>query len=285
MLPDPALANNDTVFDRVRVTLLPEYGQPSVLVTYEIDLAPETPLPKELIFQIPMAAQLRTVASLDDAQDLTPLETDVNLSGAWQEARFTTPTHALRLEYHDPALVRRDDLRSFDYDWRSRYAVEKFSIAVQQPFGASELISDPKLTRIEEDPSAPVFYAGEFGTLESGEMFSLSLRYTRNPENPSYPVLNVSPAAPIDANTRGRTASPLSVVMWLLAVAVAVVIFVGLLYFWASAHTLEKRDEALQGLNMMSADKESVFCHECGMRSKTGDSYCRNCGTDLRKFG
>lgn len=283
-LPGTVDAQNDVVIARAEVNLWPESGLPSVLVTYEIELAPDTPLPKDVILQIPMGANIQVVASEDVNGELTNLDTDVTQIGVRQDIRFTAPTHSLWLEYQDPAIVKQEDLRLFEYNWLSVYSVEEFSIFVQQPFGASELMTEPLLIRIENNNLDQTYYMGEIGAVGAGELFSLDLRYTKNPGNESYPALSVSAAVPIDATTRGRTASPLSVVMWLLGVAVAVVIFVGLLYLWARAHRLEKRDHVVQGLGILNLEKQVVFCHECGMRSKAGDSYCRNCGTELRRF-
>lgn len=283
-LPGTAIAQNEVVINRAVVNLWPEFSLPSVLVTYEIELAPETDLPHEIILQIPMGAQIQVVASQDVQGELTNLETDITPIGRWQDIQFAAPTHSLRLEYQDPTIVKQEDLRIFDFDWLSIYSVEQFSIFVQQPFGASELIIEPTLTRIENDNLDQTFYVGEIGAVGSGELFSLNLRYTKDPENVTYPALRVSAAMPINDSTRGRTASPLSVVIWLVAVAVAVVIFVGLLYWWARSNLLDKPDQVVQGLGIMNPEKQVVFCHECGMRSRGGDSYCRNCGTELRRF-
>jgi hypothetical protein len=35
---------------------------------------------------------------------------------------------------------------------------------------------------------------------------------------------------------------------------------------------------------VINPDKQAVFCHECGSRSRPGDSYCRSCGTELHRF-
>lgn len=283
-LPATASAQQEVVIERAVVNLWPEFGLPSVLVTYEIEIAPDIQMPQEIILQIPIGAQIQVVASEDADGELTGLETDITPIGRWQDVRFTVPTHSLRLEYQDPTIVKQEDLRIFNFDWLSFYSVEQFSVFVQQPFGASELVSEPKLTRVENDNLDQTFYIGEVGAVSASELFSLNLRYTKDPENVTYPSLRVSAAMPIDDSTRGRTASPLSVVIWLVVVAVAVVIFVGLLYWWAHSNFLDRHNRVVQGLGILNPEKQVVFCHECGMRSKTGDSYCRNCGTELRRF-
>ena len=75
----------------------------------------------------------------------------------------------------------------------------------------------------------------------------------------------------------------MSVAFWLLAVAFAMLIMVGLYYWWFRVNISHKGERVAQGIGITNPEKQAVFCHECGMRSKAGDSYCRNCGTELRE--
>lgn len=270
--------------DSVTVNLWPESDRSSVLVTYEIKLSDTTSLPHELVFQIPADAQVQAVVSLDADDRPVSLEKEVIPNGLWQDIQFTTLSSTIRLEYYDPAIVKQDDLRLFEYQWLSIYRTESLSVFIEQPFGANEIMTDPPLSRINDDSRDRTYYTTEIGPVDVGELFSLTLQYVKNSANLAYPALEVSLAVPIDENTRGRTASPLSVVMWLLAVAVAVLILVGLYYWWFRVNIHNKRDHVVQGVGILNPEKQAVFCHECGMRSRTGDSYCRNCGTELRRF-
>ncbi len=105
----------------------------------------------------------------------------------------------------------------------------------------------------------------------------------RNIFTQTSPGLDVEAADPVDETTPGRSPSPLSVIMWLVTVAVAILILVGLYYWWFQVDLRDKRERFVQGAGIMNPEKQVVYCHECGKRSRIGDSYCSNCGTELRK--
>jgi hypothetical protein len=139
------------------------------------------------------------------------------------------------------------------------------------------------LGRGEKGPGDATYYTQDVGTIPAGELFTLNLMYTKDTANLAYPVLEVEPAEPINNTTPGRTPSPMSVVLWLLTVAIAVLLLVSLYYWWFKANMMEKQEGMVQGVGILNPEKQAVYCHECGMRSRPADSYCSNCGTELRR--
>lgn len=97
-------------------------------------------------------------------------------------------------------------------------------------------------------------------------------------------VWQVEAAEPIDESTPGRAPSPLSVVIWLLVAALAVLILLGIYYWWFQGKTSDEPVRSVPGVGILNPEKQAVFCHECGMRSRPGDYYCSNCGTELRRL-
>ncbi len=269
--------------ETVVVSLLPEYKQPSMLVIYDIQLAEDTPLPQELVLQIPVDAELVSISGRNPGGQLDLLEYDLNSIGDWQDIVFTTNSLDIQIEYDDPNLIKQEDVRLFDYQWLSIYSVEVLSLVVRQPFGASEVETQPSMGQKIDGRGGIQYYENTIGRVPAGELFELSLRYVKNTANLSYPALQVMPESPIDESTSGRTPPPESVALWLLAVAFAVLIMVGLYYWWFRVSYSQKSDRITQGVGIMNPEKQAVFCQECGMRSKAGDSYCRNCGTQLRQ--
>jgi len=107
--------------------------------------------------------------------------------------------------------------------------------------------------------------------------------YTKNTSNPAYPALAVEPAVDVDEITPGKTPSPLSVVLWLLSFAVAVLLLVGVYFLWFHHKTREGQAHLVDGVGIRNPEKQMIFCHECGKRSSPGDIFCSNCGTELRR--
>jgi len=265
------------------VNLWPEHDRPSMLVIYEIDLAEDTPLPQDLVFQIPEDAELVTVSGRNPGGRLVVLDHTVTTIGDWQDVTFATDSLEIQMEYYDPNLIKQEEIRLFEFQWLSIYPVDLLQLIVRQPFGASEIQGEPSLGERIAGRSGMQYYLVEAGAVPAGELFTLSLRYIKNTANLSYPALEVLPLTPINADTPGRTPSPMQVVLWLVAVALAVLIMVGLYYWWFRVNITQKSDRITQGIGFTNPEKQAVFCHECGTRSKAGDSYCRNCGTELRQ--
>lgn len=278
-----AQAQPQILLNSVEVSLLPEFNHTSMLVIYEIELEENTPLPQELILHIPPDAQLLFVANREQDDSIVALENIVTQIGGWKDVRFRSTTHAIRLEYLDPNLITQDDHRTFEYEWLSIYPVSSFSLLIRRPSGVSDIITEPSMKRSTDVITGSEYYSVEISTVPAEELYSLTLTYTINPSDLAYPAQDVEAAATINEATSGRSSSPLSVVLWLLTIAVAVLIMVGFYYWWFRTNASDKRDRIVQGVGIMNPEKQVIFCHECGMRSGLEDSFCSNCGTELRK--
>ena len=267
----------------VDVSILPEFNRPSVLVVYEIMLPEDISLPIELIIQVPDDAQVLAVSNRAQDNSLSALENEVIPIGEWKDIQFTSRTRSIRIEYYDPNLVRNGNLREFRFNWLSIYPVDSLSLIVRQPFGAGDISSQPPLGERIEGDAQYNYYTLEQGPIASGEMFSLSFSYTKDTSNPDFPALAVRAIIPINEETAGRTPPLVSIFAWLVVFAAAMLILVGLYYIWFRTNVLQQRDRLVQGVGITNPEKQVIFCHECGMRSRLGDTYCSNCGTELRQ--
>jgi hypothetical protein len=278
-----ALIQPDILLDSVTVQLLPEYLHPPVLVIYEIELDENIALPQELTFDIPGDAEILSV--LNFTTQHRPLELDYEQTqlGNWKELKLTTTTHRLRIEYQDPNLVRQGSQRLYEFQWLSIYPVAAFSINVRQPMGASDLETQPPLRRIGEQSNGEAHYAGNYRGIPAGYRLALSFSYTKDPKDSAYPALPVQPAIPIEGATPDLMSSPVTVILWLLVVSVAIVIVVLIYYLWYRSTFIKTDERFVHGVGILNPEKQPYFCHECGMRADPGNSYCGNCGTELRK--
>jgi hypothetical protein len=278
-----ALIRPDIRLDTVSVHLLPEYTHPTVMVIYEIDLDETLPLPQDLTFTLPADAQIIAVINFTTGNRPTELTYQEARIGNWKDLQFTSTTHRIRIEYQDPNLVRQHNDRMYEFQWLSIYPVTSLSISVRQPMGASNIQSQPLLWQLDDRPEEqPVFTRG-FGNISAGELFTLSFSYNKDTSDPAYPALPVEPARPINGNASGRTPSPVGVILWMLVVGVVIVTIVGLYYLRFRLKEAEKFEFIGQGVGIMNPERQTFFCQECGMRASVGDSYCSNCGTELRK--
>ncbi len=281
--PVSVSAQSPTGIKRVNVTLWPEQEESSVLIVYEIHLSETLNYPQEVAFPIPAGCEVDKVSIQRNDGELLPVAWEIHEDGDWQMVHFAAVSPVTRLEYRDSRITTSNSLRQFSFEWLSNAEVESFSLTVYQPFCASELSTEPFMSQIEELDDGRKVYAKDFGQISSDEMVWLDFQYEKDITNPDYPALSVSAASPIN-DSAGQSATPLSVVLWLVAAAVVVMIMVVIYYWWINRKMQHKREHIVQGVGILNPEKQVVFCHECGSRSKAGDAYCRSCGTKLRRF-
>ncbi len=267
----------------VKVGIFPEYDHPGVLVVLNITLAEGASSSRTLTFQVPARSEIISVARLNADGEKSPLSHELSEFGQWKDILFATAAQTIQIEYRDPGLVSEEDRRFYKYQWLAIYPVETLSITVRQPFGAGGIQAEPSLGWGEKGPGDATYYSQKVGPIPAGELFTLKLMYTKDTANLTYPAFDVEPVEPINNTTPGRTPSPMSVILWLLTVATAVLLLVSLYYWWFKANIMEKQESMVQGVGILNPEKQAVYCHECGMRSRPVDSYCSNCGTELRR--
>ena len=276
-----AQTQTEVQLESVNLQLLPEFDQPSVYVIYEINLAETLPLPESLLIEVPEEAKILNVLNFTPQGRPVELTYEEPQLGMWKDLRFSPTGYRIRVAFQDPNLVRQGNERRYELQWLSSYSVNALSVMVRRPLGASEILSQPALNAVADLLEGYQYYSADFGALPAGELFTFSFSYTK--DIGSSPALPVVPAVPIDDTAQGRTPSPISVIMWLLLASVAIMIIVTLYHLWVRASLADKRERIVQGVGILNPEKQIYFCHECGMRSRPGDSYCSNCGTELRK--
>jgi hypothetical protein len=267
--------------ESVSLLLLPEYDQPSVYVIYEINLEESLPLPDTLLIEVPAEANILNVLNFTLQGRPVELSYEESQIGFWKELRLSPTAYRIRIAIQDPNLVRQGNERQYEHQWLSIYPVNALSVMVRRPQGASEIVSQPTLNVLEDLLEGYQYYSADFGPVPAGELFTLILSYSK--DTGAFSSLPVAPAVPIDHAAQGRTPSPVSVILWLLLTSVAIMIIIALYHLWVRASLADKHERLVHGVGILNPEKQIYFCHECGMRSRLGDSYCSNCGTELRK--
>jgi hypothetical protein len=282
----PGLANalSDSVFEKVNVTVWPEYGDPSVLVVYETHLSEALNFPREVTLSLPDECEVEKVSIQRTDGELLPIAWDVHENGEWQQIHFAAVSPVSVLQCRGLGIEAEGSSRKFTFKWSSDAVVKTLFLAVYQPYGAGGLLIEPSLSQMDELDDGRKVYSQYYGQTTLDEGIVLDVEYEKDITNPDYPALSVSAVSPLDSGIIGHSASPLNVVVWLVAVAAMVLILVAIYYWWISRRMKRKKDHVVRGVGILNPEKQAVFCHECGSRSKAGDTYCRSCGTELRRF-
>ena len=138
----PAQAQAQLHFADVKISLLPEYDQPSVLVIYQLSLAPDTTLPVQLKLTLPARAQVWAVAETDASGTLIDVANTSQTQAGRTVLAFTSDSLSVHVEYYEP-FVKNGQARHIAFEWPGDYAASALAVDFQLPVGATNLVLSP----------------------------------------------------------------------------------------------------------------------------------------------
>ncbi len=288
LLPVQVQAQQAVVLAAVEVDLWPEFDRPSMLVIYRLTLSPQVQLPVEIGLRIPsVAGAPNAVATRQPDGQLFNLPYTQQEEGDWTRLVFQATAPDLQIEYYDPTLGKQGQARHFEYRWPGDYAVQAFSIQVQQPVGASQMRFSPSLGPGEAAADGMVYYTQQIGSLTEGQSFVITIDYEKTSDELSAGSVPVEPSGPIEVGAGRLTGA--SLLPWLLGLVGVVLIVGGGLWYWQSGREQVEPKRQRRGRRRSAGaqagdtvEEGRVYCHQCGKRAAPGDVFCRACGTKLR---
>ncbi|MCU0487347.1 MAG: zinc ribbon domain-containing protein [Anaerolineales bacterium] len=288
-LSRPAQAQGELNLSTVEVDLWPEYDDPSMLVIYRIALASSASLPAELRLRIPAAAgSPSAVASRQPDGSLLNAAFTQSSDGQWNTLAITATSLEIQVEYYDPNLAIEGVRRNYRYEWPGDYAIQSLTIQFKQPLEASNLeLSPGNFGQPLRDENNLQVYTQDFGSLPAGSPVNIELAYDRTESTPSLFLLNPTLTAPVEPAASETS----DVVAWVLGgVGFALLIGGGVWYVRSrqevdtrSTRRHRSRRTANSKNSSVPAAEGQVYCHRCGRRAASGDRFCRDCGSELRR--
>lgn len=279
----PIYAQVDETLSSVSVEIWPEYDQPAVLIIYHISLSSNTTLPAIINLRIPAGAEVYAVAVADPVKGLLNAPYDRSVQGSWATLKITASVLDVQVEYYD-VLNKTGSARHIVYEWPGDYAVDGFTVALQQPVGAINLVTYPTLIHSSAEQDGFVYFESMTQSLPSGQTYTLTIDYQKATDALSITGLPVQPVQPLTAATPGRITVN-GVLPWVLAGFGAALIIVGVvggLYIWKSG-TRNLRVSMRNRSSTPEEDTSLVYCPKCGKRAQIGDVFCRTCGTRIQQ--
>jgi len=280
-----------THFAKVQVSIWPEYDRPSALVMYNIYLPQDLSLPAQLRIPIPVrAGEPHAVAYIQPTGNFTNAEYTYSADQNWGWVELSALHNAIHIEYYDPALTKEGKHRTFVYKWPGGFAVDSFTLGVQQPKGARNMMLSPKMGEGSLADDGFVYYHVDMGALKPSDTFELKVEYDKDTDELSAaaaapPTQDLS--KPIEGETSFRDVLP-----WLAVALGLLLIVAGGVVYWnlsraPSSYVAPRRRRRKQPLppeaRAADVDHEVVnYCPVCGARVQPGDRFCRVCGAKLR---
>ncbi len=271
--------NRLTNFD---VQLWPEYDKPSMLVICDFQLPADTLLPAEVSFRLPKEADVIAVASyqpngLMEADHSGPVQ-----NGDWQVLTISVKSQTqYHFEYYEP-LVKSGSQREFKYVWPGDFAVDQFTIRVQEPMDTPSITTTPKLTP-SKGSDGLVYYGSQPISLAAGQSYALSLTYEKKSDALTAPNETIQPSQDLGSNTAGRVSFD-HYLPYIAGGVGGLLIVIGIGYYFLTHRAKPASPRRRRG-HPAETSESQVYCHQCGQRARPGDRFCRVCGTRLRQEG
>ena len=282
----PVYAQNTETLGSVGVEIWPEYDQPAVLVIYHISLSSGTTLPEIINLRIPAGAEVSAVAVSDPLRGLLNAPYDRSVQGSWATLKITANFPDIQVEYYD-TLEKNGTSRHIVYEWPGDYAVAGFTVTLQQPVGAMNLVIYPTLLLSSVRQDGFTYFASSSQPLQVGQSYTLTVDYQKPTNALSTTGLPVQPVEPLTGATPGRI-TVTGALPWVLVVFGAILIVVGIvggLYIWRSgARNLPATGRRPSQPTQVEATN-LIYCPKCGKRAQAGDVFCRTCGTRIQNEG
>jgi zinc-ribbon domain len=276
-------AQNTETMGSVSVEILPEYDQPAVLVIYHISLSSRTTLPATFNLRIPAGAEVSAVAVSDPVKGLLNSPYERSVQGSWATLKITANFPDIQVEYYG-TLDKNGTSRHIVYEWPGDYAVDGFTVALQQPVGATNLVIYPTLLKSSARQDGFTYFASTSQPLPAGQSYTLTVDYQKPTDALSTTGLPVQPVQPLTVATPGRI-TVRGALPWVLAGLGAILIVVGIVggfLIWKSG----TRNLPTLGRHppqpTMKEAPNLVYCPKCGKRAQPGDVFCRTCGTRIQ---
>lgn len=272
-------------FERVEVSLWPEYDRPGVLVIRRLTLDPDVALPATVRMRIPVAAGIpNAVAEADPSGTLVVASYERTPRGEWAELRIEARYPRLQVEYYEP-FERDGNRRSHRWVWPGDHPVAEMVIHVLEPVGTVDMQLAPPTPGGLPGPEGLTRHRLELGAVAAGEEQVVELQWVRDRDELSVGALQPDPAgasAPPGAASESTSDGAYRLLVGAGAAALAAVLVWFLLLRGARGVASRRPASGDQPTGAEKRDAEGPFCTRCGTPSHTGDRFCHSCGATLR---
>jgi len=170
--------SKDLAIGRMKVAVMPEYDDPSVLAVYDGKFEDVSSYPIKTSFLIPKGSVISDACSLShEGQHFCQLYRTVN-RGAFDEVSLLLPYPNFYLSFHTPRFAAKVEKKEFDYLIKANHPIKTLEVDIQQPLRSSAFnISPPGNAAISEN-------GGTISVLKGFNHFTYKLeRVSKDQEN------------------------------------------------------------------------------------------------------
>src|SRR3989338_2792567 len=182
----------DLSIGRMKVSIMPEYDDPSVLAIYDGKFEDVSSYPIKTSFLIPKGSVISDACSLShEGQHFCQLYRTVN-RGQHDEVSLLLPYPNFYLSFHTPRFNKKVEKKEFDYLIKANHPVKTMEVDIQQPLRSTAFnISPPGSAALSEKSGAISVIKGfnhfvyKLEDIAKGQENAFKINYIKSDPNPS----------------------------------------------------------------------------------------------------
>lgn len=243
--PGDGVDSGKLLIGRMKVALMPEYDDPSMLVIYDGRFAQAPGYPLKTSFLIPKGAVISDACSLShEGQHFCQLY-QIKSRGEHDEVSLTLPYPNFYLAFHTAERAGAAPQKAVDYVIKANHAIQTLEIDIQEPLKSSAFsVTAPKDARPPQDQPGSSLIRGfqhQFYRMENvayAQEARFQLRYEKSDPGPSVDLKYTSMrpqqlgSAPYEAQRNAKV-----LVYALFGSGALVVLALGAWFFWKRKKT------------------------------------------------
>lgn len=198
-----ASSKDDLPIGRMKVAVMPEYDDPSVLAIYDGKFEEASSYPIKTSFLVPKGSVISDACSLShEGQHFCQLYKTVN-KGELDEVSLLLPYPNFYLSFHTPRFDVKGEKKEFDYLIKANHSVKTMEVDIQQPLRSSAFsISPPgSASLIEKNGTISVIkgfnhFIYRLEGVSKGQENIFKINYIKSDPNPSVDIKYTSMKSP-----------------------------------------------------------------------------------------
>lgn len=239
--PGTGAPTEDLSIGRMKVAIMPEYDDPSVLAIYDGKFEEVSSYPIKTSFLIPKGSVISDACSLShEGQHFCQLYRTVN-RGAYDEVSLLLPYPNFYLSFHTPRIDIEREKKELTYLIKANHPIKTLEVDIQQPLRSTafSVTAPDSAIHAEKGDAISVIkgfnhFAYQFEGIAKGQESAFEIAYLKSDPNPSVDIKYTSMRSPQTQSAPYETQRNIKAVIYLLFGTGALCIAAAAIWFFRS---------------------------------------------------
>lgn len=215
--------SKDLSIGRMKVAVMPEYDDPSVLAVYDGKFEEVSSYPIKTSFLIPKGSVISDACSLShEGQHFCQLYRTVN-RGDYDEVSLLLPYPNFYLSFHTPRFDVKVETKEFDYLIKANHPIKTMEVDIQQPLRSTAFNISPPATAVPAETSGTIsvikgfnHFVYKLDGVSRGQESAFRINYIKSDPNPSVDIKYTSMKNPPTQTAPYETLRNIKTIIYLL---------------------------------------------------------------------